>query len=783
MMVDKVDVIVIGGGIIGCSIAYHLARRGITDTLLLERRQLCCGTTWHSVGSVAEFRGSRILTELAKYSVGLYRSLEAETGMATGYKKSGSIMLALNQERLMEMQRTIALARAYGAEAQMISIADVQRLCPHVKTDDALAGLYIPTDGRTNPVDTTQALARGAKMRGATIREDMPVEKLVIENGAVTGVLTKEGVIHADAVVIAGGMWGREFAQGHGVALPLQAAEHFYAVTQPIADLRRNIPFIRVPDESTYYKEDTGKLLFGCLEPRAKPWALDGISESFCFDALPEDLDHFEPIFAAAVQRFPLLESAEIKIFFNGPESFTPDGNALLGETPEVKNLFVACGMNTVGVMTGGGVGKVMAEWIATRERPPGLGAYDVARTPAFQISRSFRHDRTVEALGVLYGVGWPNREYASARGARRSPLHHWHAVKNAVMGERAGWEVPLVYAPAGVEADLRCSYGHQNWEGWASAECRRALDAAVLFDLSALAKIEISGPESDLALADLSPQKPKTGLGCAVWPTAKDTIEAVVTVAALGAGRHLVLSEPGTERRHLHWLRKRVAPDRDATAREATAGLAVLLIAGPEAASIVARAAPGHDPMADRSACHVGYAPCHVWRCDHYGIDGWLIAASTEFAGHVVEALEQAASGSLAPAGHYALEALRIRAGTPAWPRDLDDQVPANETVTTKLVRVVPASCAVPLYGGEGILRDGRHVGQVTSGHWGPFDGKPEALGFISNAGGVDQAWIENGRFEIDAPGGPYPAACVMLPFWQVVTAAGCADKGRARQ
>ncbi len=755
-MPDKVDVIVIGGGIIGCSIAYHLAKRGISDTLLLERRQLCCGTTWHSVGSVAEFRGSRILTELAKYSVELYRSLEAETGMATGYKKSGSIMLALNPERFMEMQRVMALARAYGAEAEMVSIADVQRLCPHVKTDDALAGLYIPTDGRTNPVDTTQALARGAKMKGATIREDMPVDKLLIENGAVTGVFTKEGFIRADAVVIAGGMWGREFAQGHGVALPLQAAEHFYAVTQPIADLQRNIPFIRVPDESTYYKEDTGKLLFGCLEPRAKPWALDRIPESFCFDALPEDLDHFEPIFTAAVERFPLLEKAEIKIFFNGPESFTPDGNALLGETPEVKNLFVACGMNTVGVMTGGGVGKAMAEWIATRERPPGLSAYDVARAPAFQISRSFRHDRTVEALGVLYAVGWPNREYSSARGARRSPLHHWHIEKRAVMGEKAGWEVPLVYAPAGAEVEVQLSYGHQNWEGWASEECRRALDAAVLFDLSGLAKIDLSGPDSAAALADLSSQAPKAGLSRAIWPTSKGTIEAAVTIAPMGQWHYLILSEPGAERRHLHWIGKRVQPGRNVSVTEVTPGLAVLLLIGPDSAKIIGAAEEGD--------LHIGYAPCRVLRCDHYGIDAWLVVTSTEFAGHVAESLDR--SGKLIPGGHYALEALRVRAGVPAWPRDLDDQAPARETTKTKLVRVSMASAEVPLYGNEGILRDGKTVGQTTSGHWGPFNGKPEALGFISSEGGIDKGWIETGRFEIDAPGGPYPAKCDVLAY-----------------
>jgi len=765
----QVDVVIIGGGIIGCSIAYHLAKRGITDTLLLERRQLCCGTTWHSVGSVAEFRSSRILTELAKYSVELYQSLEAETGMATGYKKSGSVMLALNRERLMEMQRVMALARAYGADATMISTAEVSQMCPHVKVDDALAGLYIPTDGRTNPVDTTQALARGARMRGATIREGTAVERLVVENGAVAGVVTKDGIIRANTVVLAGGMWSREFAGRHGVALPLQAAEHFYAVTQPIADLQRNIPFVRVPDESTYYKEDAGKLLFGCLEPRAKPWALDGIPEDFCFDTLPEDLDHFEPIFSAAVERFPLLKSAEIKIFFNGPESFTPDGNALLGETPELRNLFVASGMNTVGVMTGGGVGKVMADWIATRERPPGLAAYDVIRAPAFQVARSFRQDRTVEALGVLYSINWPNREYKSARGARRTPLHAWHLAHHAIMGERAGWELPLVYAPPGAPTELACSYGQQIWQNWASAEGSQALENATLFDLSASAKLEITGPDSRTVIGELASHALFGNSDIALWLTPWSAIEAAVTILPLAQDRYLVISAPGAERHHRYWIKKRIAADRSFVVAEATAGLSLLLLVGPASTKILQDCDASLFSAGEGGECYIGYAPCRVIRRHNYTVDAWLIMTSVEFAVHAVETLERTAAGRLAPGGLYALESLRINAGIPAWPQDLDDQVKpdmvtgGNDLVPTRLVRMSMSS-QFPLYGNEGILRNGRNVGQTTSGHWGAFTGMPEALGFVSNQDGIDQDWIDTGRFELDAPGGPYPARCELL-------------------
>ena len=540
------NVVIIGGGIIGCSIAYHLTKVGIGDVLLLERRQLCCGTTWHSVGSVAELRGNRRMTELARYTAQLYRNLEAETGQATGYKKTGSIMLALNKERLMEMERAAALARAFGQEAEMISIADVKERCPQVVTDDALAGFYLPTDGRTNPVDTTHALAKGARMGGATIRENVEVAGLDIVNGEVRGVLTEQGPVRADVVILATGMWAREFAARYGVSLPLQAAEHFYAVTENIEGLQRSMPFIRVPDESTYYKEDAGKLLFGCLEKRAKPWALDGIPKDFCFDALPEDLDHFEPILNAAVKRFPLLENAGIQLFFNGPESFTPDGNALMGETPELRNLFVACGLNTVGVMSGGAMGRMMAEWIHDRRRPEGFAEFDVARISGFQSGRSYLRDRTIEALGVLYDVGWPNREYTSGRSGRRMPLHQSHVEANAIMGNRAGWEIPLVYASSAEEAVLKPSYGRQNWTHWAAEEAKAAEETVALFDLSAGAKLRIAGRDVVEALNGLSAMADSTGLRSALWVNEAGKIRSSVSVLAVSEERGVCPLLPG---------------------------------------------------------------------------------------------------------------------------------------------------------------------------------------------------------------------------------------------
>lgn len=751
------NVIIIGGGIIGCSIAYHLTKVGISDVLLLERKQLCCGTTWHSVGSVAELRGNRRMTELARYTAELYRSLEAETGQATGYKKTGSIMLALNKERLMEMERSAALARAFGQEAEMISIADVKERCPQVVTDDALAGFYLPTDGRTNPIDTTHALAKGARMGGATIRENVEVIGLDVINGEVRGVLTEQGPVQADIVVLAAGMWAREFAAGYGVSLPLQAAEHFYAVTENIEGLQRSMPFIRVPDESTYYKEDAGKLLFGCLEKRAKPWALDGIPKDFCFDSLPEDLDHFEPILDAAVRRFPLLENAGIQLFFNGPESFTPDGNALMGETPELKNLFVACGLNTVGVMSGGAMGKMMAEWIRDRRRPEGFAEFDVARLSGFQSGRSYLRDRTVEALGVLYDVGWPNREYVSGRGGRRSPLHHEHIAANAIMGGRAGWEVPLVYAPSANEAVLKPSYGRQNWTPWAAQEVQAAEETAILFDLSGNAKLKIEGEEN---VAKLNRLSPSNGLTSVIWTNEAGKIRSSVSVLALSDTEAFILSSPGSERLHSQWLESRGLTE--ASIQQVSASYAQFLLLGPQAASHLEAAGVqlGEEPF---QTVRIGYAPAVIARTSLNRSAGWVILVSTEFAAHAFEALQ--AQDRLKLGGLYALEAMRVAASQPAWPSELGDTVTPLEAGlagskgakrTTALVRITLRNDSGALYGQEGILRDGKSVGLTTSGAWCRHAGVPIALGYVSDPKGVDSAWVAAARFAIDMPGGP---------------------------
>ena len=535
---NHANVVIVGGGVAGCSIAYHLTKIGITDVVLLERKQLTSGTTWHAAGLVGQLRATRNLTELAKYTADLYRSLEAETGQATGFKQNGSISVAKTPARLEELYRGASMGKTFGLEIDLLSTAEIRERWPLLEVGDLVGGIFIRKDGQTNPIDTTQAFARGARMRGARIFENTKVERIRVEKGRAVGVETEAGYISADTVVLCAGMWSHALGRAAGVSVPLHAAEHFYIVTEPIKDVPPNLPVLRVYDECAYYKEDAGKLLVGCFEPVAKPWGMNGIPESFCFDSLPEDADHFEPILAAAVRRVPVLADAGIQLFFNGPESFTPDDRYYIGEAPEVRDLFVATGFNSVGIAASGGAGKVVAQWIQDRRPPMDLADVDIRRAMPFQSNRRYLHDRTVETLGLLYAMHWPYYQYQTARGARRTALHDRLIAAGACMGETAGWERPNWFAPKGVEPRYEYSYGRQNWFEHCGTECRAVRDAVALFDQTCFAKYLVQGRDACAVLNQLSTSNLDVAAGRIVytqWLNERGGIEADLTITRLG--------------------------------------------------------------------------------------------------------------------------------------------------------------------------------------------------------------------------------------------------------
>ena len=684
-MPARTQVLIIGGGIIGCSVAYHLTKLGIRDVLLLERRQLTCGTTWHAAGLVPQLRATRTLTELAKYTSELLKTLEQETGQATGFKQNGSIAVALTEARFEEFKRTGAMGRAFGVEVDFLTPADILEKYPLLSSKGVVGGLWTPNDGQTNPVDTTMAYAKGAKMGGASIFEDTEVTDLVVENGRAVGVRFRrgeeEGEIRADTVVLAAGMWSHWIARKHGVRLALQAAEHFYIVTEAMADVPRNLPVLRVPDEWAYYKEDAGKLLVGAFEPVAKPWALNGIPKDFFFDELPQDFDHFEPVLSKAMERVPLLQKTGIATWFNGPESFTPDDRYLLGETAEVRDLFVACGFNSIGIQSSGGAGKVLAQWIHDRHVPIDLPGMEVRRMHPCQGTRAYLADRTVESLGLLYAMHWPFRQVETARGARRTPFHDQLLLQGACMGELGGWERANWYGEPGSTPHYEYRFGHQNWFENTAAECQAVANAVALFDLSSMAKYMVQGRDACQVLNAISTAHIDVPVGRLVytqWLNERGGIEADLTITRLAHNQFLVVTSAASHQRDLAYLKEHIGIDVFCTVTDVTSGLPMLGLMGPHSRALLADLS-GEDlsneafPFGTSKEIEIGYAIVRASRISYVGELGWELYIPAEFALHVFERVMTAGKAhGLKLAGFHALNACRTEKGYRHWGHDI---------------------------------------------------------------------------------------------------------------
>jgi len=806
---NHANVVIVGGGVAGCSIAYHLTKIGITDVVLLERRQLTCGTTWHAAGLVGQLRATRNLTELAKYTADLYHSLEAETGQATGFKQNGSISVAKTAARFEELKRGASMGKNFGLQIDLLTPGEIRERWPLLEVDDVVGGIFLLKDGQTNPIDTTQALAKGAKMRGARIFENTAVTRIRVEQGRAVGVETETGYIAADTVVLCAGMWSHRLAADCGVTVPLHAAEHFYIVTEPIAGLPGNLPVLRVQDECAYYKEDAGKLLMGCFEPVAKPWGMQGIPEDFCFDSLPEDYDHFEPILTAAVRRVPALGNTGIQLFFNGPESFTPDDRYYIGEAPEVRDLFVATGFNSVGIAASGGAGKVVADWIRDRRPPMDLADVDVRRALPFQRNRRYLHDRTVETLGLLYAMHWPYYQYQTARGARRTPLHDRLVAAGACMGETAGWERPNWYGEPGSTPQYQYSYGRQNWFDACRRECEAVRDGVALFDQTCFPKFVVQGRDACAILNHLSTANMDVAVGRVVytqWLNDRGGIEADLTVTRLGRDEFMVVTSATCQTRDLAWLREHIAarPDAHCTVTDVTAGVAMLGVMGPRSRDLLQLLSgadlsnAGH-PFGHAREIEIGYARVRASRITYVGELGWELYVPAEHCLDVYERLMEAGRAfDLRLAGYHAMGACRVEKGYKHWGHDIaDEDTPleaglgftlawdkpggflgrealiaqrASGTLPKRLVQVMlqDHSAAAPLlYHEEPILRDGIIVGSIRSGAWGHRIGRSMGMGYVNCADGVTADWLASGDWQVEVACERHAARVQLQPWY----------------
>ena len=783
---SRAQVVIVGGGIVGCSIAYHLTRRGISDVLLIEQGQLTSGTTWHAAGLVSQLKSSHSLTRLATYSARLFEDLEADTGQATGYRAPGSISVAADQERWEELLRGMSMARTVGVDIRQIDLDEALELCPLLNIDDLVGALFIPQDGVTSPVDTTMALAKGARARGARIVQGTAVTGVVVEDGRAVGVDTEAGRVEAETVVLAAGIWTRQLAATAGVSVPVQACEHFYIVTEPIEAVQPDMPTVRDPSNYTYFKEETGKVMAGFFEPRGKVWNLNGIPRDLQFKTLPEDWDHVGPIFERAIHRMPVLGEAGLQLFFNGPEAFTPDGVYYLGESPEVDRCFVAAGFNSVGIQSAGGVGWVLADWIVDGHPPMDLSAVDIRRSFGFQCEPAYLDVRIPESLGLLYAMHWPFRQYETARGIRTSPLHDRTDAAGAVFGEAGGWERPNWFAEPGQAREYHYSWGPQNWFKASGVECEAVRAAVGLFDQTSFAKFTVEGPDAIALLNWVCANEVDVPIGRAVytqWLNDCGGIEADLTVTRRGENSYWVVTSAATATRDWAWL-GRAARGRNVALSDVTDNYAVLGLMGPNSRAVLSQlcdADLGNDSFPFGTAQNLWVAGTEVLalRMTYVGELGWELYVPRDQAVALYDALvDIGAPLGLRPAGYHTMNSLRMEAGYCHWGHDItDEDTPLEAGLgfavawdkaggfrgrdalaaqregprTKRLVKFRLEDPEWLLYHDEPIYRDGQMVGRTSSGMWSYTEGRALAMGYTECPDGVTKAWLEAGQFEIE--------------------------------
>ncbi|MDP6539539.1 MAG: FAD-dependent oxidoreductase [Planctomycetota bacterium] len=789
--------VVIGGGIAGCSTAYHLARLGWEEVVLLERKRLTSGSTFHAAGLVGQLRSSASITRLLTHSIELYERLERETGQATGWRRCGGLRLACDEERWSEVRRQATTAASFGLQAHLLDGREAAEMWPMMDADDVVGAAYLPTDGSVQPSDLTAALARGARQGGVRIVEDCAVAAIRVENGRVRGVETDHGPIDCEVVVNCAGLWAREVGAMAGVAVPVQAVKHQFAVSEPIEGIEEGLPTLRDPDRLVYFKEEVGGLVYGGYELDPHPVARDEITRDFHFQLFEPDWEHFTPLAEAAVRRVPALGDAGVRLLTNGPEAFTPDGKFLLGEAPAVRGFFVGAGFNAFGIAAGGGAGRALAEWIVGGEPSYDLWPVDLRRFGPHQGGDCWVRERTLEAYAHHYTMAWPHEELVSGRPLVTSPLYERLERAGACFGSKHGWERPNWFAPEGVEPADEHTFGRPNCFAHVAREHRAARERVALFDESSFSKLLVEGPDAERALSWLAANDVARPPGRVVYTqllNERGGIECDLTITRLEAERFYVVTGTAFGVRDRSWIERRLPEDGAVSVREVTEAFAVLGLMGPAARRVLAAvtAVDVEDeafPLSHHRTLHIAGAPVEALRMSFVGELGWELHVGADEAGAVFDALWEAGQEhGMRHAGYRAIDSLRLEKGYRVWGADLTpDDTPleaglawackldsphpflgrealeAARAAGTPRRRLVSVRLADPnpvLLGGETILREGERVGWLSSGGFGHTLGVPVGLGYVRAEGGVDGAWLAGGRFEVEVAGERFDAA-----------------------
>jgi 4-methylaminobutanoate oxidase (formaldehyde-forming) len=802
---SSAQVVIIGGGVIGCNIAYHLAKLGWRDVIILEKNQLTSGTTWHAAGLV-EAGGffDETTISMAKYTLDLYSRLEKETGQATGFNQVGMLEIACTPSRLEGLRRISAFCRHFGVNVEEISPTEVQKLWPMVESSDVLAGFFSTGDGRVNPIDVTMALAKGARIGGVQICEGIKVTGISHKDGVVTGVITDRSTIQAEYVVNCAGMWAGEVGRLAGVNIPLQAAEHYYLITEPFAEVSPDLPVLVDSDRYAYYREEVGGLLLGVFEPVGAPWSVGGVPSGFNFGEINPDWDRMMPYLDAVIERVPIVKNVGIHKFFCGPESFTADAEPLMGEAPELKNFYVAAGLNSLGILLGGGVGQVMADWIVNGVPDVDITGIDIARMATYQNTPSYRKDRTVEALGILFEEPYHNLQYKTARNVRKSAFHDRMAEAGAYFGCYAGWEYPDWFAPLGVEPRVEYSWGRQNWFEYAAEEHRAARENVTLMDYSVMGKILVKGQDAEKYLNRICANNIAVPVGKIVYTqmlNERGLIEADLTVTRIAENDFLILTGDGTVRAVIRWLNRYIPSEAHVFIENVSSGYSVLNVQGPNSRSFLRKMTSANlsnqaFPFMTMQEIDIGYALVKAFRVTYVGELGWELYIPTEFSLHVLDTLiYEGQNFELKLIGLQALNSLRLEKAYRDYGGDIDNTdsplavglgrfvdfkkpdgfigreallQQKSEGMKYRMPQFLLEDPKPMLHYGEIIYRDGKQVGYIMAGDYGHTLGASVGVGPVENEGEtVTVDYILNGSYEIDIAGKRYPAKVSLKPMY----------------